>query len=223
MHAFLCGLEWALGRHNEMQGAAGHVEPAVAVVWLQGRRLDGGGLEALVEDQPVLGRVGQLFGHAVGVEQALLGQVAMLVGRLGPHRLAVEDGGKQRRILQAGEFVFVERGGAAHPHEAETAVGVTLVQRRLGAVANHLVVELQQALGLTKALEVVPDQQRHWMTDEHRYLTGRQERIWRVRLGPGDAIALQVGSGDDAVRLQLGTQHTEIVAFVEAVGLGGLE
>ena len=93
----------------------------------------------------------------------------MLVGLFGPHRFAVEDGGEQHRILQAGEFIVVERRGATHPHEAEAAVRVTLIQRCLGTVTYRLLIELQLALGLAEALEVVPDQDRHRVTDEHRH------------------------------------------------------
>ncbi|MNG91921.1 hypothetical protein D3C79_508390 [compost metagenome] len=223
VHAFLRHFERALGRDHEVQRAAGRVVPAVAVVRLQRGGFDGRRLVALVEHQPVLGRVVQLLGHALGVEQPLLGQVAVLVGLLRPHRLAVENGGEQHGILQAGELIVVERRGTAHAHEAEAAVGVALVQRRLGAIADRLVVELQLALGLAEALEVVPDQDRHRVADEHRHLAGRQQRVGRVGLGPGDAVLFQVGRGNDAVRLQVGAKQAEVMAGIDTVGLGRLE
>ncbi|CAH0646197.1 hypothetical protein PSNVIR_00477 [Pseudomonas sp. Nvir] len=223
VHAFLRHFERALGGNHEVQRAAGPVVPAIAVVRLQRGRFDGRRLVALVEHQPVLGRVVQLFGHTVGVEQPLLGQVTMLVGLFRPHRLAVEDGGEQHGILQAGELIVVERRGAAHPHEAEAAIGVTLVQRRLGAVADRLVVELQLALGLAETLEIVPDQDCHGVADEHRYLARRQQRVGRVRFGPGDAVLFQVGGGDDTVWLQVCPQQAQVMPGIDAVSLGGLE
>jgi len=223
VHAFLRHFERALGGDHEVQRAGRRVVPAVAVVRLQCGRFDRWRLVTLVEHQPVLRRIIQLFSHALGVEQALLGQVAVLVGLLGPHRFAVEDGREQHGILQAGEFIVVERRGAAHPHEAEAAIGIALVQRGLGTVLDRLVVELQLAFGLAEALEVVPDQDRHRVADEHRHLAGRQQRVGRMGLGPGDTVLGQVGGGDDTVRLQVGAEQAEVMAGIDAIDLGCLE
>ncbi len=223
VHAFVGDFERALGGDHEVQGLARRVVPAVAVVRLQCRRLDRWGLVALVEDQPVLRRVFQLLGHALGMEQPLLGEVAVQLRLAGPYRFAVEDGGEQHRVLQAGELVVLVGRLAADPDEAIAAVGIALVQRGLGAIADRLVVELELELGPAEALEVVPDQDRHRMADEHRHLARRQERIGRMRLGEDDTVLLQVGGGDDTVRLQLGAQPGKVVAFVDAVGANGLQ
>ena len=223
VHAFVGDFERALGGDHEVQGLARRVVPAVAVVRLQCRRLDRWGLVALVEDQPVLRRVFQLLGHALGMEQPLLGEVAVQLRLAGPYRFAVEDGGEQHRVLQAGELVVLVGRLAADPDEAIAAVGIALVQRGLGAIADRLVVELELELGPAEALEVVPDQDRHRMADEHRHLARRQERIGRMRLGEDDAVLLQVGGGDDTVRLQFGAQPGKVVAFVDAVGANGLQ
>ncbi|MNH26809.1 hypothetical protein D3C79_868840 [compost metagenome] len=177
MHAFVGYFKRALSGDDEVQGAALRVVPAVTVVGFQCCRLNRRRLVALVEHQPLLRRALQLLSHTRGIEQPLLGQVTVLLGLLGPDRLAVENGREQHRILQAGELIVLIGRIAAHPHEAETAIGVGLVQRRLGAVANGLIVELQFLLGSAIPLEIVPDQDRHGVADEHRYLARRQQRV----------------------------------------------
>ncbi|MCY1443470.1 hypothetical protein D9M71_598870 [compost metagenome] len=61
------------------------------------------------------------------------------------------------------------------------------------------------------------------MADEHRHLAGRQQRVGRVGLGPGNAVLFEVGGSDDAVRLQLGAQQAEVMPGIDTVGLGRLE
>ncbi|MNZ41193.1 hypothetical protein D3C78_587390 [compost metagenome] len=217
------GFQRALGGDNEMQGLGGRVVPAVAVVRLQGGRLDRWGLVALVEHQPVVRRRIDLLLHALGVEQPALGQVAVQV-RLGvPHRTTVFQHREQDRILEAGEFVFVGRGRTADAHVAEAAVWIAFIERHFIAVADGLVIELELVLGLTEALEVVPDQDRHRVPDEHRHLAGRQQRIRGVLLGEHDTVLDQVFGGDDAVRLQLGTEPRQVDACKDVVGLDGFE
>ena len=206
-----------------MQGLGRRVVPAVAVVRLHRGRFNRWGLVALVEHQPVVWRRVDLLLHAIGVEQTALGQVAVQV-RLGiPHRTTVSQHREQDRILEAGEFVFVRRGRTAHAHVAEAAVGIAFVERHLGTVTNRFVIEFEFGLGLTETLEVVPDQDRHRVTDEHRHLAFRQQRIRRVLFREDDAVFLQVGGGDDAVRLQLGAEPRQVHARVDAVGLDGFQ
>ncbi|MNQ56302.1 hypothetical protein D3C85_704220 [compost metagenome] len=147
----------------------------------------------------------------------------MQVGLGVPDRTPLANHREQDRVFQAGEFVFIGRGRPAHAHVAETAVGVTGVQRRLGTVADGLVVELEFVLGLAVTFEIVPDQDRHRVADEHRYLAGRQQRIGGVFFREYDPVLVQVLGGDDAVRLQFGAQQRQVETLVDAVGTNGLE
>ncbi|MNF67751.1 hypothetical protein D3C84_495740 [compost metagenome] len=214
--------EGALGGHDEMQGAAGGVVPAVAVVRFQGSRLDRLGLEALVEDHPAFRRGRQLLLHLLGVEQALGGQVSGRVAR-SPGGFSLADQREQHAVLEAGEAVRVKGRGAANANETEAAIGVALVERGLGAVADHLLVELEDVLRPAVTVEVFPDQQRHRMADEHRHLALGQKGIGAVAFREGDAIAREVGGGHHAVGFQLIAQHGQVEALVELIGTGCLE
>ncbi|MCY1401844.1 hypothetical protein D9M71_169690 [compost metagenome] len=222
VRGLLSHFEGALGGHDKMQGAGGRVVPAVAVVRFQGGRLDGLGLEALVEDQPAFRRIGQLRLHLLGVVDALGGQVAHRVASP-PGGFALADQREQHAVLEAGEGVRLERRGAAHADEAEAAVGVALEQRGLGTVAHHLLVELEDVPGAAIAVEVLPDQQRHRVADEHGHLAFRQEGVRTVAFGEGDAIPRQVRGGHHAVGLELIPQHRQVEALVQVVGAGGLD
>ncbi|MCY1536263.1 hypothetical protein D9M68_717110 [compost metagenome] len=154
--------------------------------------------------------------------EALGGQVARRVAGA-PGGFALADQREQHAVLQAGEGVRLEGRGAADPHEAEAAVGVALEQRGLGAVAHHLLVELEDVPRAAEAVEVLPDQQRHRVADEHRHLALGQERIGAVALGEGDAVPRQVGGGHQAVGLEFVAEHGQVEAGVQLVGAGGLE
>ncbi|MNF39425.1 hypothetical protein D3C84_203940 [compost metagenome] len=223
LRGFGRGFQRALGGDHEMQGLARRVVPTVAVVRFQGGRFDRRRLVALVEHQPVFGRCLELLLHALGIEHAALVEVAMQVGLRIPLRATVADHREQNRILEAGEFVFIGRGRATDAHVTEAAVGFALVVGHLGAVADGLVIELELVLGLAEALEVVPDQDRHRVADEHRHLAGGQQRVGGMLFGEDNAVFFQVVSGDDAVGLQLGTQPGEVIACVDVVGAYGLE
>ena len=215
--------QWALGGHHKVQGLGRRIVPTVAVVRLHGGRFDRWGFVALVKHQPVVRRRVDLALHALGVEQPALSQVAVQAGLGIPHRATVFQHREQDRILEAGEFVFVGRGRASHAHVTEAAVGVTFVIRHFGTVTNRLVIELELVLGLTETLEVVPDQDRHRVTDEHRHFALGQQRVRRMFFREDDTVLVQVGSGDDTVRLQLGAKPRQVVACVDVVGLDGFE
>src|SRR5690606_2612635 len=67
-----------LGRHHHVQGLRGGVVPAVGIVGLERRRVDGLRLVTALQHQPVAGRGVELGGDAPGVVHALLAELAVV-------------------------------------------------------------------------------------------------------------------------------------------------
>ncbi len=219
----LADFDGRLGRHHHVQRLGGGVIPAVGVVGLERGGVDRLRVVLALQHQPVRRRLVQLLPDPAGMVHALLAELAVILA-IGPDRLVLaHHAGEQRRVLQAGEYIVVERGVAAHPHEAEGAPGIALERAGLGAVADDFVVELELVLGKAEAGEIVIDQDRHRMAEVGRRLAGRQQHVLAIEGGKGDTVAHQVGGGHHPVGFEIVAQQRQVEALEGAVRLGGAQ
>ena len=208
-----------LGGHDQMQLLFLGVIPAVGVVRLQRRRVDG--LRDIIarQHQPVGRRVIQLFADGVGMEHAFRADTAARC-RLWPDRMVLLEGRENHPLGHRREDIVVVCCLATDAHEPGAAPGITLQRPGDRAVADHRIVELQLRFGEAEAGEVVEDQDRNGLPEIGRRLALRQQHVGAVELGEHQAVACQVGGGHDAVWLEVGAEHGNIEAGVQAVGLG---
>ncbi|SVK46660.1 Uncharacterised protein [Acinetobacter baumannii] len=209
-----------LSRHHQMQGLRLRVEPAVGVVRLQRRgvyRLRG---VAARHYQPVGRRIRQLVGDHPCIAHTFLIQLAALAP-FRPHRQVFFHRYREdRRVLQAGEAIVVERLLSPHPHIAEAAPGIALERAGHRAVFDGFFAEFQLVLGEAETGEVVIDQDRHRLAEIGRGFAARQQHVVTVERRKGQAVARQIFRRHQAIRLQIVPQQRQIDPFEQPVGLG---
>ncbi|SPU88741.1 Uncharacterised protein [Burkholderia multivorans] len=212
-------LERRLACDHQMQRLRRGVVPAVRVVRLERGRIDRLRAVLAIEHEPVRGRMLELRRDLPGMEHPLLVELAVFLA-VGPDRLMLAHLAREdRRVLQARIDIVVVRGLAAHAHVAERAPRIALERPRDGAVADHVVAELQRVLREAEAREVVIDQDRDRMAEIGRRLAGGQQHVLAVERRECDAVAREIVGGDDAVRLQFVAEPRQVESFVDAVRL----
>ncbi|MNQ62844.1 hypothetical protein D3C85_772050 [compost metagenome] len=206
-----------LGAYHQVHGARLGVEPAVEVFRLHHHGFDELGLVAAIQHQGVLGL--QLLVHLLGLIHPLLTGVAIGSGRR-PYRLVADDGREEEPVLQ-GTVLVAHAELALDPDDAPAGPGIAGGgdQRHHLTVTDHLVVELQDLLGPVEAGEVLEDQHGGRMTQIIRGGPFAHHHVDAVEGGQLDAVAHQIGGGDDPNRLGIGRQHGKIQPQIDAIRL----
>ncbi|MNI28972.1 hypothetical protein D3C73_827770 [compost metagenome] len=203
-----------------MQGLRRGIVPAVGVIRLQRRSIDGLRGIATRHHQPVFRRRLQLIGYHAGVIHAFLIQLAALATFRPDRQVFLHRYRENRRVFQAGEAIVVERLIATHAHIAESAPGIPLQRAGFRPVLESFFTEFQLVFGKAETGEIVINQNCHRLAKIGRSFADRQQHVVAVERRKGQAVTRQILCRDQPVGLQIVSQQRKIDTLEQPVGLG---